>query len=76
VIRALTKREQEVAVRLACGETGRDIAAALGISIKTVSTHRGHLLVKLGLRHNVDLARRAIQEGVVSSTDPAIEVRP
>lgn len=61
----LTKREFEVARALATGITSREIAREMSISIKTVDTHRMHLLKKLGCKHNVDLARRLIRDGVV-----------
>lgn len=53
----LTPREQEIAAHLSRGWFNREIATALGISIKTVDTHRGHLLKKLGLRNNSELTR-------------------
>lgn len=53
----LSEREQQVAGALSLGLTNREIAKELGISIKTVDTHRGHVLKKLGLRGNVALAR-------------------
>lgn len=62
----LTDREREIALLLARGDINREIAKALGISIKTVDTHRGHILKKLGLRHNVDLARYALRMGYVT----------
>jgi DNA-binding CsgD family transcriptional regulator len=51
----LTRREREVALMLCIGRKNREIAAALDISIRTVDTHRGHILTKLGLRNNVEL---------------------
>lgn len=62
----LTAREREVALMLARGDNNHEIAKALGISVKTVDTHRGHLLEKLECRNNVALARLAIREGRVS----------
>ena len=64
----LSAREREVMEYLARGYTNREIAAKLEISIKTVDTHRGHVLKKLGLRNNSDLTRFAIQHGYVSLT--------
>ena len=61
----LTEREQEIAFMLGTCETNREIAKALGISIKTVDTHRGHILKKLGCKNNVALARFMIREGLV-----------
>lgn len=65
-ISALTRRELEVVRLLALGHKNCEIAAQLGISIKTVDTHRGHALAKLGVRNNVELARRALQVGLVT----------
>lgn len=62
----LSARELEVAMMLATGNTNREIAEAMGISIKTVDTHRGHVLKKLGLRNNVALVKRMIRDGVVT----------
>lgn len=61
----LSPREREVALRLAMGDRNSEVAETLGISIKTVDTHRGHLLKKLRCRNNVDLARLAIRRGYV-----------
>lgn len=61
----LTPRELEVAVALACGLTCRDIATQLNISVKTVDTHRGHVLKKLACENAVFLARKLIRDGVV-----------
>lgn len=62
---SLTPRELEVALMLARGDTNREIANAVGISIKTVDTHRGHVLKKLELKNNVALARFTIRMGLV-----------
>lgn len=62
----LTPREKEVATLIAKGETNRDIAALLDISLKTYDTHRGHILKKLGARHNVDVTYIAIKLGYVT----------
>ena len=63
---ALTAREQQVMEMLARGMTNREIAEHLTISIKTVDTHRGHVLKKLGLRNNSELTRFAVKHGYVS----------
>lgn len=61
--RTLTRREQEVMEMLGRGMTSREIAEHLQISIKTVDTHRGHVLKKLGLRNNAEIARFAVKHG-------------
>lgn len=63
---SLTAREQQVMEMLARGMTNREIAEHLAISIKTVDTHRGHVLKKLGLRNNSELTRFAVKHGYVS----------
>ena len=63
---ALTAREQQVMEMLGRGLTNREIAEHLEISIKTVDTHRGHVLKKLGLRNNSELTRFAVKHGYVS----------
>ena len=63
-VRRLSPREAEVLRHLAAGLTNREIAALLAISIKTVDTHRGQLLKKLGLRNNSDLTRFALRDGI------------
>lgn len=61
----LSERERQVAAALAEGLTNREIAQTHGISVKTIDTHRGHMLKKLGLRNNADVARFAIRVGLV-----------
>lgn len=65
----LTAREREVATMLAQGFTNREIAEQVGISIKTVDTHRGHVLKKLRLKNNAILTHLAISRGWVSVLD-------
>lgn len=62
----LTAREQQVMEMLSRGMTNREIAEYLSISIKTVDTHRGHVLKKLGLRNNSELTRFAVKHGYIS----------
>jgi two-component system, NarL family, invasion response regulator UvrY len=61
----LSKREFQVMGYLATGLTNREIADLLNISVKTVDTHRGHVLKKLKLRNNSDITRFAIQHGYI-----------
>lgn len=65
----LTARERQVAEKLAFGFTNREIAGQVGISIKTVDTHRGHVLKKLGLKNNAQLVHLAISRGWISLID-------
>lgn len=61
----LSDREFQVLVQLAGGAVNREIAARLGIGVKTVDTHRSNLLRKLGLRNNSDLTRFALRRGLI-----------
>lgn len=64
-VSVLSPRELETLRFLAVGLTNREIATRLGISVKTIDTHRGHVLKKLGLRNNSDLTRFALEHGLV-----------
>jgi len=59
----LTTRERAVAELLILGKPNREIAVALDISIKTVDTHRGHVMQKLEVANNVELLRLAVRKG-------------
>jgi len=63
--RALTKREVEVTRLVAEGFKNREVAGKLGISVKTVETHRANIMNKLGLRNLAQLIRYAIQKGMI-----------
>jgi len=62
----VTPREREILGLLAHGHTGREIAGKLGISERTVETHRANLLGKLGLRSRAELVRFAIDNGLLT----------
>ena len=62
----LTDREFQVLRSLASGQTNHEIAAALGLSVKTVDSHRLSIIEKLELRNNSDLTKFAIRHGIVS----------
>jgi DNA-binding NarL/FixJ family response regulator len=61
----LTEREREIIQLLAEGHTSRDIAEMLVISIKTVETHRGNLMRKLGIDNLADLTKYAVRKGII-----------
>lgn len=63
---ALSPRESEVFELLAKGKTNKEIGDALTISIKTVQTHRSHLMEKLNLKTRTDLVKYAIRNGLIS----------
>lgn len=61
----LTPREEQVLRLMASGSAMKEIAYALSLSVKTVSTYRTRLLKKLHLQTTADLIRYAIQHGLV-----------
>jgi len=60
----LSGREREVLQLLAEGRNVKEIAHSLGLSAKTVETHRAHVMDKLGMHSIADLTRYAIREGL------------
>jgi DNA-binding NarL/FixJ family response regulator len=66
----LSDREYGVFSRIVRGSTLTDIADELSLSIKTVSTHKSHILAKMNLANQVDLVRYAIEHHLL---DPARE---
>ena len=61
----LSGREREVLKGVASGRTNREIAAELGISHRTVETHRESVMRKLRLRTVAELTRFALETGVI-----------
>jgi NarL family two-component system response regulator LiaR len=61
----LSEREREVLQLVAEGHTSQAIARRLGISLKTVQTHRAHIMEKLDLRDITQLVRFAIRHGII-----------
>lgn len=62
----LTDREREIVQLLAEGHSTKDIAARLHVSLKTVATHREHVMGKLQLRSIAELTKYAIREGLTA----------
>ncbi len=62
---SLTPREREVLRLIAEGLSGKEIAATLGISAKTIETHRSRIMEKLGIHKVSGLVRYAIREGLL-----------
>jgi DNA-binding NarL/FixJ family response regulator len=61
----LTKREEEVLAHVAKGLSNKEVAEHLFISVKTVETHKTHILEKLGLRNTAELVKYAIKHKLV-----------
>ncbi|HYZ80893.1 MAG TPA: response regulator transcription factor [Solirubrobacteraceae bacterium] len=60
----LTRREREVLELIALGHSNKRIALELGVAEKTVKTHVGHLLAKLGVADRTQAALFAVQHGL------------
>ncbi len=60
----LTKREEEIVTLIGEGLTSKQIAGQLFISIKTVETHRTHIMEKLELRSTAELIKYAVKSGL------------
>ncbi|MBI5583262.1 MAG: response regulator transcription factor [Deltaproteobacteria bacterium] len=65
----LSDREYQILCLIARGRTVSDIADELYLSVKTVSTHRTHILEKMRLKTNAELTNYALKYGLVCLTD-------
>jgi DNA-binding NarL/FixJ family response regulator len=63
----LTEREIEVVCLIAEGLINREIAERLGISVKTVDTHRGNIMEKLNVHNTAELIKYATRKGIVQA---------
>ncbi len=64
----LSEREAEVVRLTAYGYTNKEIAAQLGISVKTADTYKARAMEKLGLHSRAELVRYALQRGWLDQT--------
>ncbi|HEX6317153.1 MAG TPA: response regulator transcription factor [Gemmatimonadaceae bacterium] len=67
---SLTLRERDVLARIARGLPNKEIAADLGISVRTVESHRDSLMRKTGLRNVAALTRFALESGLLDAGEP------
>ncbi|HEX5689324.1 MAG TPA: response regulator transcription factor, partial [Roseiflexaceae bacterium] len=65
---ALSDREFEVFRKIVAGQSVSEIAAALSLSVKTISTHKTHILEKMGMASQAELVRYAVAHGLVDDT--------
>jgi len=64
----LTNREQTILLQLAQGNSNKEVAAELDISVRTVETHRKNIKRKLGISTTAGLTRYAMEHGVLQGT--------
>jgi len=62
----LTERESEILKLIAEGASTSEISELLFVSVKTIGTHKQHLLEKLNLKTSTDLVKYAIKKGIIS----------
>ncbi|MBZ5648670.1 MAG: response regulator transcription factor [Acidobacteriia bacterium] len=63
----LTPREREVVQLLAEGKSTKEVAAILGLSVKTAETHRSNIMRKLSLHSVSELVRYAIRNNIIAA---------
>jgi two-component system invasion response regulator UvrY len=61
----LSDREYQVMCMIGSGKTVKEIAEALSLSVKTISTHRTHILNKMQMKNNAQLTHYAIKNALV-----------
>lgn len=61
----LTARERQVLQLIAEGKSTKDVAALLGVSVKTAESHRSRLMQKLDIHETASLVRYAVKHGLV-----------
>ncbi|HKV49298.1 MAG TPA: LuxR C-terminal-related transcriptional regulator [Candidatus Acidoferrales bacterium] len=62
----LSPREIEIVQLLAEGRTNKQVAAELGISVRTAESHRRHIMQKTRVRSLVQLIYYALEQGIVT----------
>jgi len=63
----LTSREREILQRIAEGQTTKEIAQRLGLSVKTIDSHRTRMMSKLDIHETATLVRYAIRRGLTTA---------
>jgi DNA-binding NarL/FixJ family response regulator len=59
----LSQRESDVLRLIAIGNSNKEIAAQLGLSVKTIETHKANAMAKLGMHSRIDIVRFAMLQG-------------
>ncbi len=68
----LTPREREIVQLLAEGKSTKEVAVALGLSVKTAETHRSNIMRKLELHSVSDLVLYAVRNNIVHVVQPVL----
>jgi DNA-binding NarL/FixJ family response regulator len=63
----ISDRERQVLQLVAEGKTTKEIAALLGISVKTAESHRSNMMEKLDIHDTAGLVRYAVRKGIIQS---------
>lgn len=71
----LSTRELEVFLALASGKSSSEIARAMSLSIKTISTYRARILEKMNLRSSAELMQYAIRNELIEDSLPLVSSR-
>lgn len=71
---SLTRRERDVLQLIVMGNTNREIATQLTVSIGTVKSHVEHIIAKLGVSDRTQAAVRAVELGLLPATEPTAYV--
>ncbi len=69
----LTPREREIVQLLAEGKSTKEVAVALGLSVKTAETHRANIMRKLNLHSISELVLYAVRNNIVQVVQPGLE---
>ncbi|HLH29818.1 MAG TPA: LuxR C-terminal-related transcriptional regulator, partial [Terriglobia bacterium] len=65
--RPLTFRQLEVLRLVALGKSGKEIAATLNVSLKTVEFHKHRIMERLDVHTTAELTRYAVRSGILSA---------
>ena len=63
----LTSRQREIVQLLAEGKSSKEVAAVLGLSVKTAETHRANIMRKLDCHSVTELVRYAIRNHIIAA---------
>lgn len=71
-VRLITRREREVLTRIALGQSNKDVARELALSVKTVEKHRSNLMRKLNLHNSAAVTMFALRHSLVKGEETRV----